>query len=73
MQSRKAAKRQLKGAEILQELAARGIVVRAGSVSDLAEEASEAYKDVASVVRVAHNAGISRIVFRSRPLGVVKG
>ncbi len=72
-QSRKAAKRQLKGSEVLQELAAKGILVRAGTIADLAEEASAAYKDVTSVVRVAHNAGISRIVFRSRPLGVIKG
>lgn len=72
-QSRKAAKRQLRGSEVLKELAAKGIVIRTGNVSDLAEEASEAYKDVTSVVRIAHNSGISRIVFRSRPLGVIKG
>lgn len=73
IQSRSAAKRQMKGQDVVKELAARGIIVRAGSISDLAEEASEAYKDVATVVNVAHNAGISRIVFRSRPLGVIKG
>ena len=39
----------------------------------LAEEASEAYKDVAQVVDVLHDAGISRKVARMRPLGVVKG
>ncbi len=73
MQSRKAAKKSLSGQQVLKDLAARGITVRAGSISDLAEEASEAYKDVTEVVRVAHNAGISTIVFRSRPLGVIKG
>ena len=39
----------------------------------LAEEASEAYKDVKEVVGVAHNAGISRIVASTKPIGVIKG
>jgi tRNA-splicing ligase RtcB len=42
-------------------------------MASLAEEASSAYKDVADVVEVAHRAGISRKVARSRPIGVVKG
>jgi len=58
---------------VLESLAKRGITVRTGSLSGLAEEASEAYKDVTSVVNVAHQAGISRMVARTRPLGVVKG
>jgi tRNA-splicing ligase RtcB len=73
VQSRAAAKKHLKGSSVLKELAARGITVRAGSMSGLAEEASEAYKDVSSVVQVAHDAGISRMVARTRPLGVIKG
>ncbi|MDD4859157.1 MAG: RtcB family protein [Dehalococcoidales bacterium] len=73
MQSRTAAKKHLSGREVLNALEARGITVRAGSLSGLAEEASEAYKDVTSVVGVAHGAGISRRVARTRPLGVVKG
>jgi tRNA-splicing ligase RtcB len=73
MQSRAAAKKQASGREVMDALAARGIVVRAGSISGLAEEASEAYKDVNDVVRVVQNAGISRIVARTRPIGVVKG
>jgi len=73
MQSRAAAKRHLKGSDVLKELEARGITVRAGSLSGLAEEASQAYKDVSDVVGVAHNAGISRIVARTRPIGVIKG
>ncbi|MDT7960754.1 MAG: RtcB family protein, partial [Armatimonadota bacterium] len=35
--------------------------------------ASYAYKDVANVVEVVHNAGIARKVARLRPIGVVKG
>jgi tRNA-splicing ligase RtcB len=73
MQSRAAAKKQLTGREVLNALAARGIAVRAGSLSGLAEEAPEAYKDVGDVVRVAHGAGISRKVARTRPIAVVKG
>ncbi|MDO8568111.1 MAG: RtcB family protein [Dehalococcoidales bacterium] len=73
MQSRTAAKRQLRGRDVLESLASRGITVRTGSISSLAEEASEAYKDVNMVVNVCHNAGISKIVARTRPIGVIKG
>ncbi len=73
MQSRSAAKRSLKGADVVRALAARGIVVKTGSMGSLAEEASEAYKDVADVVDVTHKAGISRKVVKSVPMGVIKG
>ncbi len=73
VQSRSAAKRSLRGADVAQALAARGIIVKAGSMASLAEEASEAYKDVAEVVDVTHQAGISLRVVRSVPMGVVKG
>jgi tRNA-splicing ligase RtcB len=51
----------------------RGIKVMAADPAGLAEEASEAYKDVASVVEVAHNAGLCSKVFKAIPMGVVKG
>jgi tRNA-splicing ligase RtcB len=74
MESRAGAKRLLKGRDIQRELAEQGIVVRAyGGWASLAEEASLAYKDVASVVEVCHRAGLSKKVARMRPLGVVKG
>jgi tRNA-splicing ligase RtcB len=73
LQSRAAAKRSLRGVDVARGLADRGITVRAGNMASLAEEASSAYKDVADVVEVAHRAGISRKVARSRPIGVVKG
>jgi tRNA-splicing ligase RtcB len=73
VQSRSAAKRSLRGTDVAQRLARKGITVRAGSMASLAEEASEAYKDVAQVVEVAHRAGISRKVAKLRPVGVVKG
>jgi tRNA-splicing ligase RtcB (3'-phosphate/5'-hydroxy nucleic acid ligase) len=73
LQSRAAAKRQVRGRDVLDTLAARGITVRTDSLSGLAEEYSDAYKDVTQVVNVAHNAGISKKVARTRPIGVVKG
>jgi len=73
VQSRSAAKRSLRGADVARALAARGITVKAGSMGSLAEEASEAYKDVTEVVDITHKAGISRKVARAVPIGVTKG
>ena len=73
VQSRSAAKKHLNGRAVLESLQSRGITVRAGSLPGLAEEASEAYKDITSVVEVTHRAGISKIVARTRPIGVIKG
>jgi tRNA-splicing ligase RtcB len=73
LQSRAAAKRNLRGADIVRELNGRGITVKAGSMSSLAEEASEAYKDVSDVVEVTDKAGISKKVVKLIPMGVVKG
>jgi len=42
-------------------------------MASLAEEASEAYKDVSEVVEIIHKAGISLKVVRSVPMGVIKG
>jgi tRNA-splicing ligase RtcB (3'-phosphate/5'-hydroxy nucleic acid ligase) len=39
----------------------------------VAEEIPEAYKDVADVVEVMHQAGIARKVAKLVPLAVVKG
>jgi tRNA-splicing ligase RtcB len=73
VQSRGAAKRSLRGVDILGGLEARGIVVRVRNRALIAEEASEAYKDVAAVVEVLDKAGISRKVARMKPLAVIKG
>jgi len=73
VQSRAAAKRSLRGADVAKALAAKGITVKAASMGSLAEEASEAYKDVSEVVDVTHKAGISRKVARATPIGVIKG
>ncbi len=73
MQSRAAAKRSLRGVDVAQALAARGIIVKSGSMGSLAEEAPEAYKDVSEVVEVTHKAGISLKVVKTAPIGVIKG
>jgi len=73
VQSRTKAKRSLRGADVAQSLAARGILVMTGNIGSLGEEASEAYKDVRRVVEVTHQAGISRKVAMAEPIGVIKG
>jgi tRNA-splicing ligase RtcB len=73
LMSRHAAIRLARGRNIAQELADKGIYVRAASREVLAEEMPEAYKDVEQVVNVCHGAGISKLVARLRPLGVMKG
>jgi len=71
--SRHQAIRQAKGRSIKREMEDRGIIVRATGRGTLAEEMSEAYKDISNVVEVVHKAGISRKVARLRPIGVIKG
>jgi len=70
---RKAATRALAGTDVAAELRKKGIIVRAQDRSLLAEEAPQAYKDVADVIDVCHHAGLSKRVARTRPIGVVKG
>ncbi|MEW5720374.1 MAG: RtcB family protein [Chloroflexota bacterium] len=71
--SRAKAKKEVRGEKLREELAARGIVIRAGSMPGLAEEAPQAYKDVSRVVEVVHRAGIGKKVARLDPLAVIKG
>jgi tRNA-splicing ligase RtcB (3'-phosphate/5'-hydroxy nucleic acid ligase) len=71
--SRHQAIRKAKGRAIWREMEDRGIIVRSAGRETLAEEMSEAYKDISNVVDVVHKAGVSRKVARLRPMGVVKG
>lgn len=71
--SRAAAKRKIRGSELKQEMEKQGIVVAAGSMAGLAEEAAEAYKNVDEVVDVVEMAGIAQKTVRLKPIGVVKG
>ncbi len=71
--SRHQAIKKAKGRAIWREMEDRGIIVKAAGRETLAEEMSEAYKDVDDVVKVVHDAGISIKVAKLRPLGVIKG
>ena len=71
--SRGEALRRAKGRSIARELQAKGIEIMARGKGTLAEEMSDAYKDVAGVVKVMDGAGISRLVARLEPMGVIKG
>ena len=73
MMSRTAAKKQVRGEMLKQELNQRGIRIRAGSMAGLAEEAPLAYKQVEEVITVVEGAGIARAVARLEPLAVIKG
>ena len=73
LMSRHQAIRKAKGRAIWRELEDKGIIVRSAGRGTLAEEMSEAYKDISDVVEVVHKAGLSTKVARLRPLGVVKG
>ncbi|MEE9268576.1 MAG: RtcB family protein [Thermoplasmata archaeon] len=71
--SRKAAARRWRADEVREDLERQGIYAHSASWKGLVEEAPGAYKDVENVVGVCQGAGISDIVVKLRPLGVVKG
>jgi tRNA-splicing ligase RtcB len=71
--SRTQARKKVWGSDLKEELEGEGIVVRAGSMRGLAEEAPLAYKDVSRVVEVVHGAGMARKVACLHPLAVIKG
>lgn len=71
--SRNEALRRWQGRSVVDELAARGILIRSPSFRGVAEEAPLAYKDVGAVVEAADRAGLARKVARVAPLVCVKG
>ncbi len=71
--SRTAARKQIRGEQLQQQLNAKGIRVRAGSMRGLSEEAPFAYKQVEEVIEAVEGAGIARTVARLEPLAVIKG
>jgi len=71
--SRHAATRQWHGRTVVDELAARGIVIRSPSLRGVAEEAPGAYKEVSAVVDAADAAGLARKVARLEPMACIKG
>jgi len=71
--SRTQATKRWRGREVVDELAARGILIRSPSPRGVAEEAPGAYKDVGEVVDAAYRADLARKVARLEPLVCVKG
>ncbi|HLE47054.1 MAG TPA: RtcB family protein [Candidatus Thermoplasmatota archaeon] len=71
--SRAAANKAFQHDEVLRNLRAQKIQVRALTRVGVTEEAPGAYKNVDEVVDVCHRAGLGRKVVRLRPLGVIKG
>ena len=71
--SRSQAKKKIQGKNIRETLGKEGILVKAPNDGAIAEEAPDAYKSSDEVVSVVHKLGISRIVARLTPLGVIKG
>jgi len=72
--SRTAAIKAARGRSIERELEDRyGVYVKATGRDSVKEEMPEAYKNVQDVVSVCHNAGISKMVAKLRPMGCIKG
>jgi tRNA-splicing ligase RtcB len=71
--SRAQAKRRVRGIQLQQQMKQRGILVKAVSMSGLAEEAGLAYKDISEVVESVDRAGITKKVAELRPIGNIKG
>ena len=71
--SRTQAKKQMSGQDLKNQLRDQGILVSVGKAKLLAEEAPYAYKDVSEVVEACEGAGLTKVVARLRPVGVIKG
>ncbi len=71
--SRTGARKKFRPDQVEKDLGDKGIYVKAASKEVLQEEASGAYKDINHVVEITHNAGLSKIVAKMVPLGVMKG
>ena len=59
--------------KLQQQMQQRGILVKAVSMSGLAEEAGLAYKNISDVVESVERAGITKKVLELRPIGNIKG
>jgi tRNA-splicing ligase RtcB (3'-phosphate/5'-hydroxy nucleic acid ligase) len=71
--SRNAAMKNICGEEIKKNLSKKGIEIKTGSLSGLAAEAPEVYKDIDEVIKVVDELGINKKVARLKPLLVMKG
>ncbi|MGB2844240.1 MAG: RtcB family protein [Candidatus Aminicenantaceae bacterium] len=73
LMSRHEARRRFRGEKIKQDMESKGIELKSTSWKGVAEEASQAYKDVDEVVEVSHKVGIGKLVAKVVPIGVMKG
>ena len=71
--SRSQALREITVSRTLESLKSKGIALRVRSQKLISEESEWVYKDVDEVVGVVAKAGISNIVSRNLPIGVIKG
>ncbi|MDD1720517.1 MAG: RtcB family protein [Euryarchaeota archaeon] len=71
--SRKAAKRQLTWKGVTESLRQKHITLKTDDLSAVPEEAPEAYKPIDEVISVVSALGISKVVARLVPMGVIKG
>ncbi len=71
--SRHQATRQWRGRQLVDELAARGILIRSPSLRGVAEEAPGAYKDIHRIAQATEAAGLARRVARVEPVICIKG
>jgi tRNA-splicing ligase RtcB (3'-phosphate/5'-hydroxy nucleic acid ligase) len=71
--SRTKAKKVMSGEDLKRQLESQGILLARSRWKLLSEEAPYAYKDAEEIVDVCEGAGLSRVVARLRPVGVIKG
>ena len=71
--SRSQAKRDFSSAKILAEMEKAGVSIKVAESELVSEEYGGAYKDIDAVVDSVQQAGISTIVAKMVPLGVIKG
>ena len=71
--SRAQAKRTVQGEQLMRDMKQHGILVKAVSMSGLAEEAGFAYKNISDVINTVDRAGITKKVAELKPIGNIKG
>jgi len=71
--SRGAARRRFSGHQVIQDLEAKGIIIKYQNPRSIVEEAPMAYKNIDNVVEIADKAGLAKKVAKLVPLAVIKG
>jgi len=70
--SRHQAKKEIRGDQLQKDMERRGIYVKSGSMSGLAEEWGGAYKEISTVIDALDKAGISKPAIKLIPIGNIK-